>query len=77
MSRSHAVFIGLFTRLGDIVEVVGFTSNPIPSVNTNTGERLSHSLLRFSNGIPGVLHTHLMNIPMTKIPFFQIFGTKV
>ena len=55
--------------------MVGFTSNPIPA--SSSGERLTHSLLKFSDGVSGVLHAHIMAIPMTKIPFFQIFGTKV
>ncbi len=62
-------------RLGDVAKVIGITINPIP--DTHSGERLSHSLIQFTNGIQGVLHAHAMEIPMSKIPFFQIFGTKV
>ena len=54
--------------------MIGFTAKPWAD---HRGETLSHSLLRFSNGLPGVLHAHMMDVPMTKIPFFQIFGSKV
>ena len=41
------------------------------------GESLVHSLFRFKNGKMASLYCHYMDIPMTPLPFFQIFGTKV
>jgi predicted dehydrogenase len=40
-------------------------------------ETLAHSLLRFSSGIDASLYCHFNRMPMTKLPFFQIFGDKV
>ncbi len=62
-------------RLGkDIHEVIGYTATPWTG---GKGESLSHSLLRCANGLTGVLNAHLNSIPMAKVPFFQIFGSKV
>ena len=40
-------------------------------------ETLAHSLFRFSSGHTAALYCHFNTIPMTKLPFFQIFGDKV
>ena len=40
-------------------------------------ETLAHALVQYKNGKKGVLHFHYSDIPMEKLPFFQIFGPKV
>ncbi|XP_011403585.2 PREDICTED: uncharacterized protein LOC105312547 [Amphimedon queenslandica] len=59
--------------LGDISKVVSTMAYPWESVK---GESLADALIQFKNGRTGLLHCHTNIIPMEKIPFFQIFGTK-
>ena len=61
-------------RCGDISEVAGFVGYPLKASKCET---LAHVLLKFKGGVNGVLHAHFMDIPMHKLPFFQIFGEKV
>ena len=61
-------------RLGEIAEVAGFVGYPLKASKC---ESLVHVLVQFRGGARGVLHAHFMDIPMHKIPFFQIFGDKV
>lgn len=60
--------------LGDISKVVSVTDSPWEAVK---GESLANALFQFRNGKTGLLHCHVNNIPMERIPFFQIFGSKV
>lgn len=39
-------------------------------------ETLTHSLFRFRSGLTASLYCHFNTIPMTPLPFFQIFGDK-
>ena len=41
------------------------------------GESLVQALFKFENGKTASLYCNYMDIPMTPLPFFQIFGTKV
>ena len=58
-------------RFGDIEEVVGMVDYPLKESRC---ESLGHALLRFSSGNTASLYTHFNRIPMTTLPFFQIFG---
>ena len=60
--------------MGEIDEVMGAVDYPFKDYK---GESLAHVILRFRSGKTATLSSHLMPIPMTKIPFFQIFGTEV
>ena len=40
-------------------------------------ESLAHALLRFKDGRLATLYCHYMDIAMTTLPFFQIFGPEV
>ena len=70
----HVVRTSVICRFGEIAEVAGFVGYPLQASNC---ESLAHVLLKFSGGATGVLHGHFMDIPMHKLPFFQIFGDKV
>ena len=61
-------------RFGDVSEVVGMVDYPLKASKCET---LAHSLLRFTSGKTAALYCHFNTIPMTKLPFFQIFGDKV
>lgn len=61
-------------RFGEVEEVVGMVDYPLKSSRCET---LGHSLLRFKSGLTASLYCHFNNIPMTTLPFFQIFGDKV
>lgn len=61
-------------RLGEVAEVLGMVDYPLKHSKCET---LSQSLLRFSSGKTAALYCHFNRIPMTKLPFFQIFGDKV
>ena len=68
------LYLGTYCRFGDIAEVVGITGHPY---TPSKGESLVHSLFKFKNGKTASLYCNYMDIPMTPLPFFQIFGTKV
>uniref|UniRef100_A0A1X7VJS5 Gfo/Idh/MocA-like oxidoreductase N-terminal domain-containing protein n=1 Tax=Amphimedon queenslandica TaxID=400682 RepID=A0A1X7VJS5_AMPQE len=59
--------------LGDMDKVAAMTMD---AWKTMRAETLAHALVKFKNGKQGVLHFHYSDIPMEKIPFFQIFGPK-
>lgn len=61
-------------RFGEVDEVVGMVDYPLEASNCET---LAHSLLRFRSGLSASLYCHFNRIPMTTLPFFQIFGNKV
>ena len=61
-------------RLGDMDKVAAMTMDAWKPMKAET---LAHALVKFKNGKQGVLHFHYSDIPMEKIPFFQIFGPKV
>lgn len=63
----------LRTWFGDITEVVGVVGHPYAP---SKGESLVRALFKFKNGKTAALHCNYMDIPMTPLPFFQIFGTK-
>ena len=54
--------------------MAGFVDYPLKASKC---ESLAHVLLRFKDGAKAALHCHFMDIPMHKLPFFQIFGDKV
>ena len=54
--------------------MAGFVDYPLKASKC---ESLAHVLLKFREGAKGALHCHFMDIPMQKLPFFQIFGDKV
>ena len=60
--------------MGEVDEVIGTVGYPYTPFD---GESLSNALIRFKDGRTGSLYCHYMNIPMTQLPFFQVFGTKV
>ena len=60
--------------MGEVEEVIGILEHPYKPFK---GESLAHALLRFKDGRTASLYCHYMDIPMTKLPFFQIFGPEV
>ena len=61
-------------RFGDIKEAVGVVDRPLAESRCET---LAHALLSFQSGKMATLYCHFNRIPMTRLPFFQIFGDKV
>ena len=61
-------------KMGEICEVIGITAHPF---KPNKVKTLGHALLRFDSGKVGILHCHYMDIPMTNLPFFQVFASDV
>ena len=62
-------------RLGEVDEVVGVVGHPYKQYKG--AESLAHALLRFKDGRLATLYCHYMDIAMTTLPFFQIFGPEV
>ena len=60
--------------MGEVEEVIGTLGHPYTPFE---GESLANTLIKFKDGRTGSLYCHYMNIPMTQLPFFQIFGNKV
>ena len=54
--------------------MAGFVDYPLKASKC---ESLAHVLFKFKDGAKAALHCHFMDIPMHKLPFFQIFGDKV
>ena len=63
-----------YHRFGEVGEVIGVTGHPL---RVCRGESLVQSLLQFTSGLTTTLHCHFNNVPMTPLPFFQIFGDQV